>query len=189
MFDFSHSKNLSKNEWEEYQVRNIQTSDMMLFNGMPYDLSFPIRKSIQKGGHPFAYIDLSFRNQEIARSELQNINQTLRNDKKFSRKLVNPQIQVDKIHFVEYNKDYGYTRIFCNPYTKTGKTSKFPFSLFFSTRLDDLKEETHGELFYGKSGHVEKALVCIWNGKVGEIMSLKIIDGILAVGDYKKEKV
>lgn len=52
MFDFSHSKNLSKNEWEEYQVRNIQTSDMMPFNGMPYDLSFPIRKFIQKGGHP-----------------------------------------------------------------------------------------------------------------------------------------
>lgn len=189
MFDFPYSKNLSKNEWEEYQVKNIQTSDMMPFNGMPYDLNFPIRKFIQKGAHPFACIDLSFRNQEIARQEMQNVNQILRNDKKFSRKTIKPQIPVEKIQFTQYSEDFGYTRIICTPYTKTGKISKYPFSLSFSTRLDCEKDETHGELFYGKSGQVEKANVYSWHERTGDIISMKIVDGFLMVCDYKKEKV
>ncbi len=160
----------------------------MPFNGMPYDLNFPIRKFIQKGGHPFAYIDLSFRNQEIARQELHNVNQILRNDKRFYRKLIKPQIPVKEIQFMGYSEGYRYTHILCNPYTKTGKISKFPFSLYFSTKIEYGRDETHGQLFYGQSGLVGKAFICIWRGKIGETISMKIIDGILAVGDYKKEK-
>lgn len=174
-------KELSNVQKEIIMVKKVQTSDMLQFINMPYDLNCTVRKFIREGGHPFAYMDLSNLNQAIAKSELEKINYLLQTDKAFSRRKRKPQIPISEIQFHEYSKFYGYTRIMCKPYTKTGKIAKYPLSLFFCTRLDNEKSETHGELFYGKDGTIQKADIYIWHGNSNDIISLKMIDGLLQI--------
>ena len=52
----------------------------------------------------------------------------------------------------------------CTPKTYTGKSSKFPFSLFFATDLSKIGvgDSTHRESFYRQDGKVNKGNIYFW---------------------------
>lgn len=156
-------KELSSVQKEIIMVKRVTIEDMLQFDNKPYKFDSPIIKYIEHGGHPFAYMDLSPHNQNIARNDLYRINamikEMINSIPLLSSKFL---LQVDKIIFSEYNPSYGYSRIFCTPHTYTGKISKFPFSLHFQTRLDIRAYFTIGNLFYNTSGTLEKANVNVW---------------------------
>lgn len=156
-------KKLTYIEKELIMVNRITTQDMLRFDMLPYNLNFPVRKFIKEGAHPAAYIDLDEANQETAKANLHEINEYISQATDYIPKLTRDyEIQVDKIVFKEYSKGYGYTHIKCTPYTFAGKVSKYPISLFFTSRQDVNEYSVHGELFYGVDGNIMKGTVNVW---------------------------
>lgn len=175
-------KELSKVQKEIIIVKNISIEDMIEYDGMPFFFDSDIKKFICEDSHPFAYMDLSPQNQSIAKEELEKVNQLLKTDNTFSRRKRKPQIPISEIQFSEYNDGYGYTKIMCTPKTITGRAAKYPFSLFFCTRLDQGDIKAHGELVYGKDGMIQKAGINIWRGNgTGDAIVMRRTDGVLKV--------
>lgn len=154
---------LSLVQKERIMVNKITTQDMLRFDMLPYNLNFPIKKIVEEGAHPAAYIELDTVNQDIARSELTKINEYIAQAVDYIPKLTRDyEIQIDKIVFAPYTDGYGYSIIMCTPYTFSGKISKYPISLLFMSRLDIETYSVNGELFYGKDGNILKASVNVW---------------------------
>lgn len=188
-FDFFKKKNnyvpvkyeytpqkLSLVEKELILVGRVTTEDMIQFPMIPYQLNCPIHKFIQKGSHPFAYIVLNDFNQVIAKKDLERINKYLIQACDYIKELTKDIfIEVDKVAFEEYNPNYGYTRLMCNPHTLTGRVSKYPVNLLFMTRLDVKSYTALGTLYYGKSGNVLKANITIWSRAIGWFFNFKTI--------------
>lgn len=163
-------------EIERRLVESVSTEDMQQFTRIPYHLCGPIQKSISPNHHPFAYMDLDQQNQAIARQSLQYMNSFIQTSHSLSKYI--PQnicIPIDQIVYHQYSEYYGYTRLMCMPYTPTGKISKYPISLSFTTRLDSDSDETHGELFYTVNGNISKANVNCWRNKTGFFYEFKTI--------------
>lgn len=151
---------LSYDQKEVIMVQRVTTEDMLKFHGIPYKLNFPIRKHLAKNSHPFAYMDLDPYNQEIAKKELERLDKYIVQARNYIPLLTSEyHIDVKKVMLYNYSKDYGYTRLMCTPHTFTGKTSKYPLSLYFMSRGDIRTYSVNGELFYNVDGSWGKAIV------------------------------
>lgn len=143
-------------------VKRVATEDMLQFTKMPYNLDCPIIKHIEHGSHPFAYMDLNDYNLNIAKLELERLDKYIIQARSYIPLLTREyHIDVAKVMFHQYNPNYGYTHLMCTPHTFTGKTSKYPLSLFFMSRGNIRTYSVNGELFYSEDGSWGKAIVNI----------------------------
>lgn len=167
------NRNLSDIEKEFIMVNRITTLDMMQFTMMPYHLDCTIKKYTPLQSHPFAFIDLDCQNIAVAKADMEKINAHLRTAHSLCRKI--PKCIEIPIKDIVYtpNENLEYTRLMCTPYTFTGKIAKYPLSLAFTTKLEYDADTTHGELFYGQNGIVQKANICCWIARKGYFFSFK----------------
>lgn len=163
IFSGKMDKKLAYIHKEIITVKRVTTEDMLQFTAMPYQLNCPIQKHIEHGSHPFAYIDLNSFNQEVAKKELERLDEYIIQARSYIPLLTNEyHIDIKKVMLYNYSKGYGYTRLMCTPYTFTGKISKYPLSLFFMSRGDIHTYSVNGELFYNADGTFGRASVNIW---------------------------
>lgn len=162
---------------EHRLVANVQIEDMQQFTLIPYHFNSQIHKEFSPNHHPQAYIDLDEENQAVAQQSLRYIDAFIRDSYKLSKIIPKSiHIPISKIMFEPYDAGYGYSRLFCTPYTPTGKISKYPVSLFFCTRMDSDTNSTHGKLFYSPNGNISKANVYCWRNRIGYFYEFKTID-------------
>lgn len=147
---------------EEILVDRVTTEDMLKFSLLPYDMNCSIHKFKSPYGHPFAYMNLNQFNVEIAKMELEKINQYISQYIGTIPYLSEDVfIDINEIVFSEYSESYGYTRLMCTPSTFSGKASKYPLHLSFMTRMDIETYQAFGNLFYTRDGNIGKANVSI----------------------------
>ncbi len=150
------------NRKKESTVRRVTSQDMIKFTKMPYHLDCTVKQSGVLGQDSFAYIDLSQENATVAMDELAQINSHLSAAHQVCRKVPKDiSIPVKDIVFCP-SQGSEYTRLICTPYTPSGKIAKYPLYLYFCTALVGNENTTHGKLYYGQNGCVQKALVCFW---------------------------
>lgn len=168
-----NKSHLSAVEKERIMVQRITTQDMVRFTQMPYHLDCAINKYDAPNSHPFAYINLDNQNISAAEADMERLNAHLATAHILCRKV--PKRIGIPIKDIVYKppKNYGYTRLMCTPYTFTGKIAKYPLSLSFMTDLSKTENTTHGEMFYGQNGTVQKAEVYCWRGGKGYFFYFK----------------
>lgn len=186
-------KKLSTVEKERIMVQRVTTEDMLQFPSIPYQLNCPIQKQLEENTHPFAWMDLNAFNVEIAKRDLQLLNNQIIQARSYIPLLTSDyNINVSKIAFSKYSPSYGYTRLMCSPHTFTGKVSKYPLSLFFMTRGDIRTYSANGELFYTADGAFGKASVNIWKAPsdysrpgTGWIFTFKMVEKSFVIVEAK----
>lgn len=172
---------LSYADKELIMVQRVKLKDMQQFQSFRFQWNREIQKSIQPHGHPFAYMDLNSSNIEIAKSELRSMNSIISNTHDLAPAIPkNICIPVDEIVFKPSNL-HGYTRLICNPFTSSGEISQYPVVLSFMTDLDSGIDTTHGELFYGKCGNVEKATIYFWRRRKGYFFYFDTVNNALVL--------
>ena len=146
---------------ERILVERITDDDMKQFTMIPFQLDRPMHKFNEDKAHPFAWIEFDECNESIAKKELEYINGHINESKLYCEIIPKDlKIPINQIMFHKYDDAYGFSRLICNPYTLTGKTSKYPLSILFMTDLRK-RRWTIGELFYGKDGSIMKGHVTI----------------------------
>lgn len=103
--------------------------------------------------------------------------------------LINDALTIIDINNINFNySDNGYTRLKYVPLTRTGKASKYPFELFFSTYRTRKNEygyyedlEVVGSLSYYKDGTIGKAEFTTWKPKKGYTIALATKNNKLVV--------
>lgn len=174
------NKELSFVHKEIIVVKKTTLDAMRNFSNLPYDFNMPIKQDIEEGVHPSANMDLDENNQKIAIKDLEKLNNIIdENKNRIKRFHANVKIPIAEIIFKPHKPGYGYSHIVCTPYTPTGRISKHPMYLFFTTPLEYGEDETHGRIYYGKNGLISKADVCIWKRKAGFAFSFKTVEGSL----------
>ncbi len=183
----STQKKLTYAEKELIMVNRVTTEDMRKITSIPYNWNTAVRKFIVPNGHPFAYIDLIGSNIDIAKNELEKMNALIAASSKLSPSITKRiSIPVDKIVFTP-QKHHGHTRLMCTPHTFTGKPAKYPVSLSFMTDLSNNNISTHGNLFYGQDGSVQKAEVFCWRNSGGHFYYFNTVDGILTLEKFERD--
>lgn len=92
--------------------------------------------------------------------------------------------QIDGIAFTKYSTFFE-----CNPYTKTGKLSKYPLILHYSsksTKDSVTKEMFCGQLFYMQDGSIGKATIFITINEIKYRIDLKLVGSTLAIKKIEK---
>lgn len=92
----------------------------------------------------------------------------------------------ENLNIDTYNFSYSsnFTFYEAQPYTSTGRSSKYPFVLHYAYAThNDLNpsQDYFGELYYTQSGDIGKARLIFWKQKSGYMIHLAIIDKQLAV--------
>ena len=184
---FSKKDTISYKDKELAIVKRVTTEDMKSLKNMPFVCNTEVKKFIQQGGHSFAYMDIVGENIKIVKSEIEKMNVVIKQDlKKYKTLPRNLEIPVNQLVFS--SKDYGYTRIMCNPKTYSGKPSKYPYSLFFATDFSKMAtggDTTHGELFYGQNGEILKGNIYFWRKGKPTFLTYKTIDENLTLSDIE----
>lgn len=172
---------LTKHSKEDITVQRVTLQDMEQFSLLPFVWNSDIQKVIGPSIQPYAYIDIVGSNIYAACLELEEMNKLLLEANRCTPLVPRiTDIPVDDIVFTP-SKKTSYSKIICSPYSFSGRVSKYPASLFFTTSHMVDEDSTHGELFYGRSGKVEKAEVICWRKKNGFFFYFKTIDGKLAL--------
>lgn len=171
-------------EKELLLVQRASINDMTELTDMPFVWNTDVKKFIQSGGHPFAYMDIVGDNVNIVKSELIKMNERISSDAKTYKHIPNnARIPVEDIVFTPSDL-YGYTRIMCTPKTITGKISKYPLKIFFATDLSKSVtggDTTHGELVYDKNGSVASANIYCWRKGNGFFLRYKTVNDELTL--------
>jgi len=134
------------------QAQTQTVGDMLQFGGMPYSFqNVPvINGQIDRG------ILLVGPNRDQTRSDILAMNPLL--EEAYNLVPILPRLHISQIRWVPEDAAIGdYSRLFCNPYTKTGKISKFPLRLLFETQRRLQGDGVDGELFYTSDGAVGRA--------------------------------
>lgn len=108
--------------------------------------------------------------------------------------LINNTLKIIDINNINFNySDKGYTKLKYVPLTRTGKASKYPFELFFSTYRTRKNEygyyedlEAVGSLSYFKDGSIGKAEFTTWNNHIGHTIALAIKNNELVINRITK---
>lgn len=162
----------------------ITTSDMEQFTMMPYQLNCKVFNKPSE--NPSSYINLNARNRNIAVEQLRIIDEYIRQSPQLSRLVPSGiHIPIEQMIYSRIGSYSEYTRLICTPYTKTGKISKFPLYLYFTTDPSQTDNETHGKLYYGKDGNILKANVSIWMHNQGYFYSFKTVGRTFFLSEIK----
>lgn len=176
---------LSWYEKEEIIVRRTAQEGMDRFTQFPFQWNSKVLAFTSPNGHPFAYMDIVGTNLANARAELEFMNTHLTVATDLCKQIPkNLRIPVNEIIF-KPNTGRGYTRIICTPYTIDQKESNTPITLSFMTDLE-ASSTTHGELIYGKSGHVVKANIYFWRKKNGYFFYYDTVDDSFVLSKIDK---
>lgn len=147
------------------EPRIITNEDMAQFPNMPFHFRDPI-KTYGKGAIDPWYMDLDWENEDNALDQIGQLNALVQLAYKLS-----PEIPLGLC--IQENK-IAKTSIICTPYTKTGKISKYPCSLFFS--VDDIPgNQTSGRIYYAQDGSMGKARIALWRDHVLYSLSYKTV--------------
>ena len=159
------AQKLTASERERELVKITTDDHMQLLTGFPFIWDKKLKKNLAQHSHAFSYMNISANNIDAVKNELKHINEQISIDLKKHNYLPQLQIPISSLVFEE-SKTQGYTRFICWPITITGKVSKYPLTLFFTTALAAGSNSTHGELIYGQDGTIKKAKIYFWrNGK------------------------
>ena len=172
---------------ERIMVRRVTTRDMVQFTSMPYHLDCVVKKHDTPRSHPFAYIELDSKNIAVAELELEILNKHLSVAHQICKKVPKGiSIPVKDIVY-RPSKYYGCTRLICTPHTFTGRVSKYPLSLQFTTDMSKTGlNTTHGEIFYGQNGTIQKAVVYCWRNHKGYFFYFKIENSTLVLSKIER---
>lgn len=177
---------LSWQEKERVAIERVKLDDMLDFPGLPYRFDMPLQKELSPNAHCFSYINLSKYNIEVAKSEIEKINQKIKFDLsnfKLPKMKKCIEIPVNEIEFQPSGNRRG-TILICTPYTYEGDVARYIAQLSFSTN------ETHGTICYGGSGDITAAQICFWRNGIGRFLYYNMINDSLTLayvkagGDY-----
>ncbi len=185
---------LCDHDKEVLMVRRVSLQDMQQFTSVPFAWNSGIKMIIAPSTKPFAYMDIVGSNVFTACLELDKMNQLLHEAPRLCTFVpLDIKIPIDDIIWDPKDKR-GASKIICTPYTFTGRIAKYPVSLSFKTNLAVIdSDSTHGELFFGQSGDVEKARICCWrylNGHLkGYFFHFRTVNGQLIISKIETSAV
>jgi hypothetical protein len=180
------SSKMSFAEKERAIVDITNDTHMELLDGFPFAWNQKIEKETGPRTHPFCYMRITGENVAAVKKELKKLNDYIARDIDKHNLKVSLSIPVDKLVFSESGGN-GFTKFICSPITLTGKISKNPISIYFTTPFYSYKSSiptpltntTHGEVFYNKTGEIEKAKVYFWRNGKSWFFHYNTIDGEL----------
>lgn len=180
---------MTQHEKEVATVTRVCIEDMRLFPALPFVWDSPIQKETRPSTKPYAYMDISETNVPTACDTLLQMNALLWNIHALSELLPHElQIPIGETLFTP-QAGQAYSKIICTPHTLTGRRSKYPASLLFMTPLQLDTDATHGELFYGQTGNVEKGRICFWRSRTGYFIHLQTISSTLTISKIETTAV
>lgn len=163
----------------------VTQEDMMLFTMLPFDFDSEIKYA--SGTFTPWYMDLSQMNQLATEDQIEIINDYLKQAPMFCNSLPEGlEIPINEI--IYSSKDYGYTRLFCTPCTKTGKRSKYPVELFVTTDQHNKIKNVSANIYYLIDGKIGKARVVFWDNHICYIFTLKMVGSTLAITEIKSNR-
>ncbi|MBO5837291.1 MAG: hypothetical protein J6Q92_05295 [Oscillospiraceae bacterium] len=173
-------------EKERAIVEITNDKHMELLSGFPFVWNQKIEKETGPRTHPFCYMRITGENVAAVKAELKKLNDHIKKDIDRHNLKVSLSIPVDKLVFSESDGN-GFTKFICTPITLTGKISKNPLSIHFTTPLYSYRSDiptpltntTHGEVSYSKNGEIEKAKVYFWRNGKSWFFYYNTIDGEL----------
>lgn len=153
---------LTEHSKKELAVQRVTLQDMEQFTALPFAWNSEIQKVIGPSTQPYAFMDILGSNVHAACLILEEMNKHLLDANRFIHSAYRIiKIPVDDVVFTP-SKKTGASFIMCNPYTFTGRISKYPASLHFTTPHVLEGDSTHGEIFFDRGGTVGKARVICW---------------------------
>lgn len=185
---------------ERISISHITPEIMSQFNGCPFYMNLPFEK--QLSGHPFVYMDLDAKNQEIAKNHFCILNTAMDSAKYIYTDLITcPRIKEDQIKFSRYSDRYGYTGAIFQPFELSGKRSergmysKVPIRLSFcsdlSLRSKDSayrrpKYEVHGEIYYQDNGEIHHGFASFLSRNTLWVVKFANRDGVCTVTNVEQ---
>ena len=184
----SQPPKLSANEEKREIVKMTTDKHMQALTNFPFTWNRKIKKELSPGTHAFCYMDIAGENIKAVKAELEGLNALVKKD---TARLGFPRsvyIPINDLIFSE-TEYQGYTKFICSPITITGLPAKYPLSIYLTTLMYDtkssipkqLKNTTHGEVFYGSDGCIAKADLYFWRNGAGYFLHYKKIDGALVL--------
>lgn len=140
------------------QIIKVTENILKDFPNIKYNLEPIIKLSLNND----AIYLISRQNRGIAEKDLNSLNQYIVKASEFARipytLIKNISYDIPK-NFFKYGEWYNYAYFSLSPHTKTGKLSKYPLVLHFSTQKNrkKLKKYVFGSLFYLGNGEIGKA--------------------------------
>ena len=167
---------------KEVVVNAVTLEDMKQFSQLPFVWNSSIKKVIGPSTKPYAYMDIIDENVDVVVDELEDMNVELLCVHHLSP-LIPIILQIPTWDvLIKPQKQGSYSKIICTPHTFTGRISKYPASLYFTTALNVAgADTTHGELHYDRSGRVAKAKICFWRSGVGYFVHFQMINEEITV--------
>lgn len=167
---------LTDHSKKEITVQRISLQDMEQFSALPFVWNSEIKKIIGPSTQPYAFMDIIGSNVYAACLVLEEMNERLLEANRHlypAYRII--KIPVDEVVFTPQKKA-NTSCIICNPYTFTGRVSKYPASLHFTTPRVIDGDSTHGELFFDRNGTIGKAEIFCWRKRRGFFFFYKTID-------------
>ena len=168
-------KKLTYAEKELLAVQRTTLQDVQQLTNFPYVWNGQLWKDIRPNSHPFAYMDLFGTNISIAKAELNRMNSYIAKSKSLCSKIPKSLlIPVDDVVFTK-SQLKGYSRLICSPVTHLGEPADIPITLSFMTDMDR-SNTTHGDLYYGRDGQIQKATIYFWRRESGYFLYYETVD-------------
>lgn len=172
-------------EKERAIVKMTTAEHMQLLSNFPFAWNDKIKKNLSPNSHAYCYMNIIGENISLVKSELEFMNKIIRSDLRNYKDMPDLKIPIASLVFQESDKQ-GHTKFICWPITLSGKVSKYPLTLFFTTRLQPGKDSTHGEIIYGQNCKIQKANIYFWRNGQGYFLYYKTVDGVLTL--YKLDR-
>ena len=161
----------------------VTQEDMAQFTMLPF--AFDSEIVFNKESKEQWYMDLSTMNQIAAEDQVEIINEYLRQAHMLCDSIpYGLEIPVGDLVYSKQS-EYGYSKLFCSPYTKTGKVSKYPVCLFVTTDLSNRSKNTTCKMYYLRDGSIGKAQAIFWNNRICYIFNFQLIGRTLALAEIK----
>lgn len=165
---------------EEGEPREISAADMEQYYGTPFFYDMPITYHGPGAFDPWR-MELSQSNIFVAEDQIAQLNAIVQ--RAF---LCSEAIPLD-LSIPEDRINYSMSFIICSPYTKTGKKSKYPFSLVFQTG-GKVENITTGRIDYFQDGTVGKAKTTIWKNGLMYSLQYKTVGRSFVLQEVKTNK-
>lgn len=142
----------------------VTKEDMLPFKMLPF--AFDTEIVFHPGSKSPWSMDLSATNRLVADDQVEMLNEYLRQAPLLCDSIpLGLEIPIAAIRY-DSIQNYGYSKLFCNPFTKTGKRSKYPVCLFVTTDLSDAINHINCKIYYLCDGSMGKAKAVFWNNHI-----------------------